>query len=189
MSRWLVARAALQPALRLVILSLLLVTLAGCNSSAISSSPPVATSGATEPATESATEPASEEPLDTAVPSDEPSGPVAGDVTQTDTEWGRIWDALPRSFPSYPGSEPASDIGAPASGQFVVPTDVETATAWLKAALDVTGLRTTVSGPLEDGSMRLDSSGPNGCAVQTTIARTGSVTLETVLYGAQCPFA
>jgi hypothetical protein len=183
------ARAALPPASWLLIVWLLAVALAACNSSAVSSSPPVATSGATEPASETATEPASEEPLDTAIPSDEPSGPDTGDVTQTDTEWGRIWDALPRSFPSYPGSEPASDIGEPASGQFVVPTDVATATAWLKAALDVTGLRTTVSGPLEDGSMRLDSTGPNGCAVQTTIARTGTVTLETVLYGAQCPFS
>jgi hypothetical protein len=44
-----------------------------------------------------------------------------------------------------------------------------------------------VSGPLEDGSMTLDSVGPNGCAAKTTIARTGGITLLTILYGAKCP--
>jgi hypothetical protein len=110
-------------------------------------------------------------------------------MTQTNTAWGRIWDALPRSFPIYPGSSATTEIGEPASGQFVVPTDVATATAWTKAALDATGLRTMVSGPLEDGSMTLDSQGAAGCLVQTTIARTGSVTTMTVLYGATCPFS
>jgi hypothetical protein len=125
-------------------------------------------------------------------PSDAP--PSAGDsatsgMTQTNTAWGRIWDALPRAFPIYPGSSESTEIGAAASGQFVVPTDVATATAWTKSALDAAGLRTTVSGPLEDGSMRLDSAGAAGCAVQTTIAREGAVTTMTVLYGATCPFS
>jgi hypothetical protein len=110
-------------------------------------------------------------------------------MTQTDTEWGRIWDAIPRAFPVYPGATVTTEIGAPASAQFVVPASVATATTWMKSALDATGLRTTVSGPLEDGSMTLDSVGPNGCAAQTTIARTGGVTLLTILYGARCPFA
>jgi hypothetical protein len=122
-------------------------------------------------------------------PSDATPGPDASGMTQTNTAWGRIWDALPRAFPIYPGSSPTTEIGEPASGQFVVPTDVATATAWTKAALDATGLRTTVSGPLENGSMTLDSEGPAGCMAQTTIARTGSVTTMTVLYGATCPFS
>ena len=172
---------------RVIAVLLLASVLAGCDSAGISSSPPVATSGATEAATEPAT--TAEQPLATALPSGQTSGPAVADVTQTDTAWGRIWDALPRSFPRYPGSELSTEVGEPASGQLVVPTDVDTATVWLKAALDATGLRTTVSGPLEDGSMRLDSVGANGCAVQTTIARTGTVTLETVLYGATCPFS
>jgi hypothetical protein len=116
----------------------------------------------------------------------EPSG---SGTTQTDTEWGRIWDAIPRSFPIYPGAEPTTDVGPPASAQFVVPADVATATTWTKSALDATGLRTTVSGPLEDGSMTLDSVGANGCAAKTTIARMGGLTILTVLYGASCPFA
>jgi hypothetical protein len=122
-------------------------------------------------------------------PSDATAEPDASGTTQTNTAWGRIWDALPRSFPIYPGSSATTEIGEPASAQFVVPTDVATATAWTKAALDATSLRTTVSGPLEDGSMTLDSQGPAGCMAQTTIARTGSVTTMTVLYGATCPFS
>jgi hypothetical protein len=110
-------------------------------------------------------------------------------MTQTDTAWGRIWDAIPPSFPIYPGSTATTEIGAPASGQFVVPANVATATTWTKAALDAIGLRTTVAGPLEDGSMTLDSVGPNGCAANTTIARTGGVTVLTILYGAKCPFS
>ena len=122
-------------------------------------------------------------------PSDATAEPDASGMTQTDTEWGRIWDAIPRSFPVYPGAAATTEIGAPASAQFVVPADVATATTWTKSALDATGLRTTVSGPLEDGSVTLDSVGPNGCAAETTIARTGGVTLLTILYGAKCPFA
>jgi hypothetical protein len=122
-------------------------------------------------------------------PIDETPGPGSSGITQTDTEWGRIWDALPQSFPVYPGAEETTDIGAPASGQFVLPANVTTATTWMKTALDATGLRTTVSAPLEDGSQTLDSVGPNGCAARTTIAPTGGVTLMTILYGAKCPYA
>ena len=35
---------------------------------------------------------------------DEPTSAEEPAVTQTDTEWGRIWDALPASFPVYPGA-------------------------------------------------------------------------------------
>ena len=122
-------------------------------------------------------------------PSVETPDPAGSGTTQTDTEWGRIWDAIPRSFPVYPGAEATTDVGPPASAQFVVPADVATTTTWTKAALDGTGLRTTVSGPLEDGSMTLDSVGPNGCAAKATIVRTGGLTILTVLYGARCPFA
>ena len=113
----------------------------------------------------------------------------ASAMTQTDTDWGRIWDAIPRSFPVYPGASETTEIGSPASAQLIIPTDVATGAAWMKGALDAKGLRTTVSGPLEDGSMMLDSVGPSGCAAKTTIGRTGTVTVMTVLYGANCPFS
>jgi hypothetical protein len=113
--------------------------------------------------------------------------PPEGSATQTDTEWGRIWDEIPRSFPVYPGAIATTEIGSAVSAEFVIEADVATATTWTKTALDATGLRTSVSGPLEDGSMTLDSMGPNGCAAKTTIARTGGITLLTILYGAKCP--
>ncbi len=157
------------------------IAVAGCNASSATpsgSAAPLAT--ASPSATELAVTP---------TPTASSSSPAASTVTQTVTEWGRIWDALPPSFPIYPGATVTTEIGAPASAQFVVPTDVATATAWTKSALDATGLRTTLSGPLEDGSMTLDSVGPGGCAAMTTIARTGGVTTVTVLYGAACPFS
>jgi hypothetical protein len=153
----------------------------GCN--ALNSAAPASPSATTAEPTETETELPSE-PL----ASDESPAADVG-MTQTNTEWGRIWDALPGSFPVYPGASETTEIGEPASGQFVVPTDVATATTWMKSALDAMGLRTTVSGPLEDGSMTLDSTGAAGCAAKTTIARTGSVTTMTVLYGASCPFS
>ena len=154
-----------------------------CNASNVAS--PSATPATAEPATAAPTE---TPPQTSAAPSVATPGPDNSAMTQTDTEWGRIWDAIPRAFPVYPGATATTEIGAPASAQFVVPANVATATTWMKSALDGTGLRTTVSGPLEDGSMTLDSVGPNGCAAQTTIARIGGVTLLTILSGARCPF-
>jgi hypothetical protein len=60
----------------------------------------------------------------------------------------------------------------------------------MQGALEAAGFRTEgVSGPLEDGSVVIDSTGPvAGCRVQTTIVRRGGVTMMTVLYGASCPF-
>ena len=168
-------------------LGLVLVVLvaSACNASSATTPGPSAAASAA-PATAAPTE---AQPSTSGAPASETPGPDSNAMTQTDTEWGRIWDAIPRSFPVYPGATAATEIGAPASAQFVVPANVSTATTWMKSALDATGLRTTVSGPLEDGSMTLDSVGPNGCAAQTTIARTGGVTVLTILYGARCPFS
>ena len=45
-----------------------------------------------------------------------------------------------------------------------------------------------LSGPLEDGSYVLDSTGTApGCRVQASIAPLGGLTTVTVLYGASCP--
>jgi hypothetical protein len=136
------------------------------------------------PATLYATYSPSSEP-----PSTTPTSSSSGTPTQSTVEWGRIWDALPAGFPR-PAGATATEIGDPASGAFVLPEDVLTASSVMQGALPAAGFRTEgVSGPLEDGSVVIDSVGSKpACRVQTTIARRGAVTMMTVLYGASCPF-
>lgn len=114
---------------------------------------------------------------------------AAGTITQTDTEWGRIWDALPAGFPRYPGASPADDAAAaPASARYEISgSDSEAIAAWLKTGMETARFRTDLSGPLEDGSLTLDSVGDAGCRVQMTIAPLGGMTFVTVLYGSDCP--
>jgi hypothetical protein len=114
---------------------------------------------------------------------------ASGSVTQTDTEWGRIWDALPAGFPRYPGATPADDAAAtPASARYEVSgSDPETIAAWLQAGMETARFSTDVSGPLEDGTVTLDSVGAAGCRIQTTVAPLGGMSFVTVLYGSNCP--
>jgi hypothetical protein len=109
---------------------------------------------------------------------------------QTDTAWGRIWDSLPADFPSYPGSTPADQAATgPASAVLAVPgTDARTIAAWMQSQLEHSSYRTeALSGPLEDGSFVLDSTGPTpGCRIQISVAPLGGLTITTVRYGASC---
>jgi len=177
------------PALALAGMALGALLVAAC---AASPTPSAATqpSGTTQPSvtpgpslTPGPSNEVSQPPATSAAPSQ--PGPVAG---QTDTDWGRIWDTLPPSFPRFPGAKPSEPTG-PASATVVIPSDVQTATSWMKAALDAGDWATTIGGPLEDGGMALDSVGPaDGCQVSTRIAKVGGVTIMTILYGASCPF-
>jgi hypothetical protein len=118
-----------------------------------------------------------------------PPGEPSGTPTQTDTAWGRIWDAVPDSFPRPASSTPADSIAGPVSAAFSVGAGPEEATAAVKAGLDTAGYTTDQSGPLEDGSFVLDSTGTSsGCKAQTTLTPLSGTTLMTVLYGAACPF-
>ena len=115
------------------------------------------------------------------------AGPAVG---QTDTDWGRIWDAVPADFPRFPGSKVADDTGdAPVSARFVVDGgDPEAIAAWMQSAMETATYSTEgLNGPLEDGSMVLDSVGEAGCRIQTTVAPLGGTTFVTVRYGASCP--
>jgi len=107
--------------------------------------------------------------------------------------WGAAWDALPPGFPVPPNAKPA-DPGDPAdgpvSGAFVVggaPGDVAKA---MQNALGAAGYRTeALSGPLEDGSLVIDSVGRDpACRVQTRVRPLGGTTMITVLFGASCPW-
>jgi hypothetical protein len=118
-----------------------------------------------------------------------PPGEPGSTPTQTDTAWGRIWDAVPDSFPRPAGSTPADSIAGPVSAAFSVGAGAQEATSAVKAGLDAAGYTTDQSGPLEDGSFVLDSTGTrSGCLVQTTLAPQSGTTLMTVMYGAGCPF-
>jgi hypothetical protein len=107
--------------------------------------------------------------------------------------WGAAWDALPPGFPVPAGAKPA-DPGDPAdgpvSGVFVVdgaPADVATA---VQNGLTAAGYSTeALSGPLEDGSLIVDSVGLDpACRVQTRVRPLGGTTMITVLFGAACPW-
>jgi hypothetical protein len=107
--------------------------------------------------------------------------------------WGAAWDALPPGFPVPAGAKPA-DPGDPAdgpvSGAFVVdgaPADVA---RQMQAGLTAAGYSTeALSGPFEDGSLVVDSVGPDPvCRVQTRVRGLGGTTMITVLFGAACPW-
>ena len=109
---------------------------------------------------------------------------------QTDTEWGRIWDDVPAGFPRFPGSTVADDAAPePASLRLAVPDgDPEAIAAWMQAALETATYSTEgLSGPLEDGSLVLDSVGDGDCRIETVVAPLGGMTFVTVRYGAACP--
>lgn len=116
------------------------------------------------------------------------SAPLAG---QTDTDWGRIWDVLPAGFPAYPGSTPAEEAASgPVSAILVVQgVDAKTVAAWIQSKLEQATYSTqALSGPLEDGSYVLESTGSSpGCRVQVSVAPLGGLTTVSVRYGARCP--
>lgn len=127
-----------------------------------------------------------ESPTPTPPPSAAPSLP-----TQSETSIGRIWDALPPTFPLPTGAEPTEvrEPGEPASGTFAVPgSAVEVATA-LRSDLEAAGFATAAaSGPFEDGSYVIESTGTDGCRIRSTIRPMGDLTVLLVRYGAACPF-
>lgn len=118
-----------------------------------------------------------------------PSG-SAGLPTQTDTEWGRIWDAVPASFPAFPGAFPTDPIKGPVSASFGLPAGPQEVAVFMQAAVETAGYSTeALSGPFEDGSYVLDSVGETTeCRVQTRFTPLSGTTNMTILFGAACPF-
>jgi hypothetical protein len=117
--------------------------------------------------------------------------PGASQPTTTEIAWGRIWDELPPGFPHYPGAEPAETGGGPASATLAVPASASTAADWYRGALTRAGYDTkALSGPLEDGSVVIDSvgGGDPDCRVQTSLVPHGNQAIATILFAAACPF-
>jgi hypothetical protein len=165
---------------RAALAALLVIALAACQPATGSLTPAVSTPA---PAASSAA------PSIESSPSVEASSPpLAG---QTETDWGRIWDSLPAGFPSYPGSAPAEAAATgPASAVLAVNgVEAKTIADWIRSKLEGATYSTeALSGPLEDGSFVLDSTGSApGCRVQVSIAPLGGLTTVTVRYGASCP--
>ena len=153
---------------------LVLVALAACSASASSGSSTGPTDGA-------GTGPLSTAPQLTIAPSL---------PTQTDTSWGRIWDAVPDSFPSPTGAEPATDPGqGPASGHLVVTAAANDVADGYVVGLHGAGWTVNKDGPLEDGSIVVNATKAGGCKAQVSVKSIGDASLAAILYGASCPFA
>ena len=114
-----------------------------------------------------------------------PAGPM---TTSAAAGWGPIWDALPASFPTYPGAEPVPDPAGASTAALTVPASTADAAAWWQRALGGGGYGgIAVSKPLEDGSVVIDGAGPAGCRVRVRVAPTSATTTATIFYGAACP--
>jgi hypothetical protein len=159
--------------------AVLVLGLAACQPATATISPSASSASAPPPAASNAG-PSSE--------SSASSSPLAG---QTDTDWGRIWDSLPAGFPAYAGSTPAEEAASgPASAVLAIEgVEAKTVVDWIQSKLEQASYSTeALSGPLEDGSFVLESTGPaSGCRVQVSVAPLGGLTTVTVLYGASCP--
>lgn len=153
---------------------------------------PSATNAPSRSATTSSTASTAPEPSLTAVPGG-PSSPAGSPSpslpTTTKTDFGRIWDALPPSFPTLPGQQPADPVAGPTSGSFVVNMTADDAARAMAAALTNLGWTADVSSALEDGTVVLDAGGAReGCATEVRFTPMSGTVVMSVLYGAECPF-
>ena len=148
---------------RPLLLAGVLLLLAACSGSTGVDEPLASAAEATPPPTLAIP---SDLPSVQAVPeTDKPSAAEEPAVTQTDTEWGRIWDALPASFPVYPGAVETEEAGGgePVSATFSSAAAADELATWMQSRLELATYSTeALSGPLEDGSFVLDSVGDGG---------------------------
>jgi hypothetical protein len=119
------------------------------------------------------------------------ASPAATPPSKTKTAWGVIWDALPRGFPTPPAAEP-TDTGDPeaASATLAVPRAAASTAEWYRSALPPAGYSIeSINGPYENGGFVIDAVGASpACRVQVSLARSGTTTTVTILFGAACPF-
>jgi len=184
---------------RLTLLAfVLLVATAGC--SATVTGGPTSSTSSRQPSSAAASAgavkspPASPRHTKTPAPTAHAStGEVASEepeatISTTRTPWGVILDALPSSFPRYPGAKPTDLREGPASAAFLVPADAVVVTDWYQSALEIAQYTTVaLSGPLEDGSYQIDSMGAApACKARTMLRPQHGSTIVVVLLGAAC---
>lgn len=170
------------------LLATLALGLSACSSTSPSVSAPGG--GASSPVIPGSGSPSSEpstQPALTPVPGGASAAPTSsGPVTTTDTPWGRIVDAIPATFPRYPGADD-TDVAEPVTAAWIADDDAGRVAAWYRTALQDVGFSSVeLSAPLEDGSMVLDAAGTEGCKAQLTFRPAGESTMISVLYGAGC---
>lgn len=178
----------------LPLLSLLVAGLvvAGCGATGGGGESPARTAAATPSATEAAPSqaPASPSPRTgpTPVPGGQtiaPPGPTGVPTTQTD--WGAILDAVPASFPAYPGVKAADSVDGPVSASLTVEAATDTVAPWYQKALEAKGWAVTLSDALEDGSRVLDAASDlPECMVRMDFRPAAGSTMISVLYAAGC---
>jgi len=119
-----------------------------------------------------------------------PAGPTVEPPTTTTTAWGRIWDALPPSFPAFPGAEPGTASEGPASAVLSVAKEPAPIAAFYQKALREAGYDIeALAGPMEDGSTTIDAVGADpDCRVQVTMVPRGGLSIVTILFAAACPY-
>ena len=116
--------------------------------------------------------------------------PVTGDAIVIDSPWGPIWDVIPPEFLIFAGAQPV-EIDEPVSAaldhpaQAASPDDIANAYA---TDLGISGWRTVVDAPIEDGSIVVDAvRDGTTCRAQVRATPLGGIVRITVLYGADCP--
>ena len=149
--------------------------------------------GGSPTATPSGSAQAPSPPAPTDVPGggDRTPGPTPGLLPNE--AWGAAWDALPPGFPLPAGAklaDPGDPADGPTSGAFVIDGATDDVAAQMQRQLGAAGYSTeALSGPFEDGSLVINSVGPDAaCRVQTQVRPLGGTTMITVLFGAACPW-
>ena len=116
---------------------------------------------------------------------------ASGAPSTTSSDWGEFWDALPPTYPLYPGAHPTVTGGGPASAILDIPADAPTASTWFQNALKAAGFAIEgANGPREDGSYDVVATkGAGDCRTEVTLAPLGSTTTATIYLAAACPFS
>ena len=114
--------------------------------------------------------------------------PPPDNTGTTQTEWGRILDAVPDTFPTYPGAELADVPEGPNSGAWLTDAAIDDVVPWYRTAIQDAGFTIdNLSSPLEDGSRVLDVVGDlPECRAQVTFRPVNGSTIIIVMYGAGC---
>jgi hypothetical protein len=128
-------------------------------------------------------------PPPTAVPGGQTgeAPPLPTRIGTTQTAWGEILDAVPESFPLFPGADVTDVPGGPFSTSFDAPVEAESAATWYVDALTALGYAVDLSAPLEDGTQVLDARADlPECRIQMTFRPESGSAIITVLYAAAC---